>query len=59
MTFHLTNDYYSPQPGQPGCVDTFVAVTLKAAFYSPGLGRANTVIDETTQVARRSGARQS
>lgn len=44
-------------PPQPGRVDTFVAVTLKAAFYSPGLGRANTVIDEITQVAQRPGAR--
>ena len=39
------------------CVDISAAVTLKAAFYGPSFGRANTVISRTTQVASGVGSR--
>lgn len=53
MTIATTPTRPPPAPR----VDTSVAVTLKAAVYSPGLGRANTVIGRTTQVAHGTGAR--
>lgn len=54
MTFHLRNHDWSPFH-----VDISAAVTLKAAFYGPGFGRANTAISRTTQVASRVGSRWS
>lgn len=52
MTFHLRNHSWPPL-----CVDISAAVTLKAAFYGLGFGRANIVISRTTQVASRAESR--
>jgi hypothetical protein len=53
VTFHLRNHNWTPP-----LVDIYAAVTLKAAFYSSGFGRANTVISKT-QVPHRTGSRWS
>lgn len=54
MTFHLRKHDWPPLH-----VDISAAVTLKAAFYGTGFGRANTVISRTTQVASKAGPRWS
>lgn len=54
MTFHLRNHGWPPLR-----VDISAAVTLKAAFYGSGFGRANTAISRITQVASRVGPRWS
>lgn len=48
-----------PPQKPPLHVDISAAVTLKAAFYGPGFGRANTAISRITQVASRVGSRWS